>query len=279
MSDRRRGLGRGLDALIEPRAQASELPIEELKPNRNQPRTDFDATDLSELADSIRAQGVVQPIVVTPSSDGRYTIIAGERRYRAAGLAGLTEVPVVIREGVDERGMLEMALVENLQRSDLNALEEAEAYRALQERFGLSQEEVAERVGKSRPTVANSLRLLKLEIEVQELLRTGLLTAGQARPLLGLDAERQVALARRVVKQGINARRVEEMVKGGARKRRPPVVDVHTAHAQEELTRTLQTKVEIRRRGKGGSVRIHFYSEEELMRLYDLLIETPPRKS
>lgn len=272
MSERRRGLGRGLDALIQPATQASSLPLEQLVPNRFQPRAEFDADDLRELADSIRAQGVVQPIVVTPAADGKFTIIAGERRFRAAALAGLQQVPVVVREDVDERGMLEMALVENLQRSDLNAVEEAEAYRSLQERFGLSQEEVAERVGKSRPTVTNSLRLLNLEPQVLQLLRDGALSAGQARPLLALEGVAQVAMAQRAAKRALSARRIEALVKVSAKKRTRPAVDVHTAHAQKELTSALQTKVEIRRSGRGGTVRLHFYSEEELIRLFELLV-------
>jgi len=261
-----------LDALLQPEVGVSSLPLEKLVPNRSQPRSAFDADALEELAESIRIQGIVQPIVVTPTEGGRYTIIAGERRYRAAGLAGLQQVPVVVRDEIDERGMLELALVENLQRRDLNPLEEAEAYQDLQERFGLSQEQVAERVGKSRSAVANALRLLKLSRGTRELLRSGALTAGQARPLLAMPEDQQSALARTIADKGYSARRVESLVKGGGRKAGTATVDVHTAHAQEELTRALQTKVDIRRRGSGGTVRLHFYSEEELIRLFDLLV-------
>lgn len=215
--------------------------------------------------------------MVTPEGEG-WLIIAGERRWRAARRAGLEQVPVVVREVADDRELLELALVENLQRSDLNPLEEAEAYAALQEKFGLSQEEVAGRVGKARTTVTNSLRLLRLPEEVRELLSEGKLTAGQARPLLALaGAEEQIRLAERAVREGLSARDLERLA--AAPRERPKTkkpdrpVEVHTAAAEETLTRRLQTRVEIRRQGKGGHLRIHFHSEEELMRLYDALNE------
>jgi ParB family transcriptional regulator, chromosome partitioning protein len=283
MSAKKKGLGRGLDALIEvgPAEEAvTSLPLDRLRPNRLQPRTSFEEAALTELADSIRAQGVVQPLVVTAERDGTYSIVAGERRWRAARLAGLDEVPVVVREVTDDRQRLELALVENLQRSDLNPIEEAEAYQSLQESFGLSQEEVALRVGKARPTVANALRLLKLPETVRNLLREGRLTAGQARPLLALsDAEAQAALAERAVREGLSARELERMTAGAAaprpkpQPRQPAPVEVHAAAAAETLTRRLQTRVEIQRQGKGGVLRIHYHSEEELMRLYELLME------
>jgi len=275
---RKRGLGRGLDALIEkPPAEAvRSLPVASLRPNRLQPRTHFDETAIEELTESIRAQGIVQPLVVTPEGEG-WTIIAGERRWRAARRAGLEEVPVVVREVADARELLELALVENLQRSDLNPLEEAEAYAALQEKFGLSQEEVAGRVGKARTTVTNSLRLLRLPEEVRDLLREGKLTAGQARPLLALPGEEeQIRLAARAVREGLSARDLERLAAPRERpqpKKPDRPVEVHTAAAEEKLTRRLQTRVEIRRQGKGGHLRIYFHSEEELMRLYDVLIE------
>jgi len=275
---RRRGLGRGLDALIaEPAAGAGvlALPVEQLHPNRFQPRARFDDAGLDELAESIRAQGVIQPVVVTARKTGGYTLIAGERRWRAAQRAGLTEVPAIVREVAGDRELLELALVENLQRADLNAIEEAEAYETLARRFGLSQEEIAARVGKARPTVTNALRLLKLPPEVADLVRDGRLTAGQARPLLALDgAEAQARLARRAVDQGLTARDLERLVAPPEAKRRKRArkVEVHTAAAEERLTRRLQTRVEIHRRGRGGTLRIHFHTEEELMRIYDLLL-------
>jgi ParB family chromosome partitioning protein len=280
---RKRGLGRGLDALLQQKEEApaapaavQTLPVASLRPNRFQPRTQFDDAAIEELAESIRAQGVIQPIVVALDADGAYTIIAGERRWRASRRAGLETVPVVVRNVTDDRELLELALVENLQRSDLNPLEESEAYLALQEKFSLSQEAIAARVGKARTTVTNALRLLRLPEEVQELLRGGQLTAGQARPLLGLATpEEQVLLAERAVREGLSARDLEREAapreKPTKKASRP--VEVNTAAAEERLTRRLQTKVEIRRRGKGGLLQIHFHSEEELMRLYDLLME------
>jgi ParB family chromosome partitioning protein len=285
VNPKKRGLGRGLDALIEtaetkPAEPVRTLPIDSLKPNRLQPRVHFDDAGLEGLAESIRAQGIVQPLVVTPEGDG-WAIIAGERRWRAARKAGLEQVPVVVREVADDRELLELALVENLQRSDLNPIEEAEAYAALQEKFGLSQEAVATRVGKARTTVTNALRLLRLPEEVRELLSEGQLTAGQARPLLGLDsALQQILLAERAVREGLSARDVERLTapkepKPAKKPDRP--VEVHTAAAAEKLTRRLQTRVEIKRQGKGGQLRIHFHSEEELMRLYDVLVERENR--
>jgi len=283
---KKRGLGRGLDALIQrpdapptPEHQGAgvrHLPIAALKPNRLQPRASFDEGELEGLAASIRSQGLVQPLVVTVDGDGSYSIVAGERRWRAARLAGLEEVPVVIRPALEDRDRLELALIENLQRTDLNALEEAEAYAALQERFGLSQEEIGHRVGKGRTTVTNALRLLKLPQEVRDLLRSGRLTAGQARPLLALGGrDQQIALAERAAREELSAREVERLSAAPREraKRRARQVEVHTAAAEEKLTRRLQTKVEIRRQGKRGQLRIHFHSEEELMRLYDLLME------
>jgi ParB family chromosome partitioning protein len=277
-ASRRRGLGGGLDALIQeppPAAAVRSIPVDRLRPNRFQPRSRFDDQGLDELAESIRAQGVIQPLVVTGAGDGVYTIVAGERRWRAAQRAGLAEVPAVVREITGDRELLEVALVENLQRADLNPMEEAEAYQALQERFGLSQEEVASRVGKARPTVANTLRLLNLPAEVADLVRDGRLTAGQARPLLGLgDPDEQVRLAQRAARDGLTARDLERIAGEGRNKKRPAPkpVEVHAAAAQERLTRALQTRVEIRRRGKGGTLVVHYHSEEELMRLYDLLM-------
>jgi ParB family chromosome partitioning protein len=278
---KKRGLGRGLDALLQkeeeaPAAPVQTLPVTSLRPNRFQPRTQFDEADLEELAESIRAQGVIQPLVVAPGTDGVYTIIAGERRWRASRRAGLESVPVVVRTVADDRELLELALVENLQRSDLNPLEEAEAYLALQEKFSLSQEEIAARVGKARTTVTNALRLLRLPEEVQELLRGGQLTAGQAKPLLALaTSEEQVLLALRAVREGLSARDMEREAAPKEKPKKKPArpVEVNTAAAEEKLTRRLQTKVEIRRRGKGGLLQVHFHSEEELMRLYDLLME------
>ncbi len=288
MSAKRKGLGRGLDALLgsdpvkgDAKAEAPkgflEIAVENLEPNRFQPRTTFDESGLDDLAESIRTQGVVQPIVVTPKGPGRYTIIAGERRWRASQRAGLKEVPVVVREVTNDQQLLEMALVENVQRADLNPIEEAEAYRTLGDSFELSQEEIATRVGKGRTTVTNALRLLRLPQEIQDYLRDGRLTAGQARPLLAIpDTKKQIEIAERAIKEGLTARDLEALA-AAPRVKKPdkkePNEDIHTRAAIDNLTRTLQTKVEIKRRKKGGSLNIHFHSEEELIRLYDRLTE------
>ena len=288
MSGRRPGLGRGLDALFadsgalpptSPRA-VRELPVAQLEPNSRQPRDQFDDAELAGLAGSIAKRGVLQPLVVTadPARNGAYRIVAGERRWRAARKAGLETVPVVFREVESDRELLELALVENLQRADLNALEEAEAFRALSEEFGLSQQQIADRVGRSRAAVANSLRLLRLPEAVQERIRSGALTAGQARPLLSLgDEKSQVELAARAERESLSARELERIASSGPG-RKPAATtkaggsDPDTVHAVERLTRRLQTRVEISRRTRGGGVlKIHFHSEPELIRLYERL--------
>ena len=276
MTAKRRGLGRGLDALLEsqPGEEPRSLPISRLKPNRFQPRSRFDESGLEELADSIRVQGIVQPLLVTPAPGGDYVIVAGERRWRAAQRAGLAEVPVVVRTVDDDGQLLEMALVENLQRADLNAVEEADAYRSLADEFGLAQEEVARRVGKSRSAVTNSLRLLRLPPEVLDLVRDGTLSAGQVRPLVPLPEGTATELARRAARLGLTARQIERLAggSGAARKAAAKGPDPDTAEAADRLTRKLQTKVEIRRRGRGGRILVRFHDEEELMRLFDLFM-------
>ncbi len=276
MTAKKRGLGRGLEALLKvPEFGSTTIPIESLQPNRLQPRSGFDETGLDELAASIKAQGIIQPILVTPKSANTFTIVAGERRWRAAQRAGLRAVPVVVRKTSDQAEMLEVALVENLQRADLNPLEEAEAFRSLQQISGLSQEAIAARVGKARTSITNTMRLLRLPAEVQALIRDGSLSAGQARPLLSLKTDEQrLALARQAVSKGLSAREIERRVNQSKVKKSAgeDTIDPDTAAAAENLTRSLQTRVEIRRKRRGGSVRIHFHSEEELMRLFDLLM-------
>lgn len=277
MSARKRGLGRGLDALLEdvPRPAPTTVAVDQLRANHRQPRTHFDSDRLDELAESIRAQGVIQPLIVSDLGDGGYEIVAGERRWRAAQRVGLSEVPVVVREAVGDREMLEVALVENLQRTDLDALEEAQAFHSLATEHGLSHEEIGRRVGRSRPAISNSLRLLQLPEEIQQLLREGKLTAGQARPLLALTGEEQLRLARLAAAEGLSARAIERRVQRSStpRRRNAAEPDVHTQAAAEQLTRELQTRVEIRRRGVGGEIRIRFHGEEELMRLYDIIVK------
>ncbi|MGE0641861.1 MAG: ParB/RepB/Spo0J family partition protein [Thermoanaerobaculia bacterium] len=282
MSEKRKGLGRGLSALIssDEGEGVRSLPLTQIHPNRNQPRSRFDETGLEELAASIRTQGLIQPLIVSPTGKGTYTLVAGERRWRAAQRAGLAVVPVVVRQVKDDRELLELALVENLQRADLNPIEEAEAYRSLAESFGMSQEEIADRVGKARPAVSNTLRLLRLPPEIQDLLRSGELTQGQARPLLAVaDTDEQLRLAMRAVREGLTARSMEALAGGEAPERKKrgrraaKPVEPHAAAAAERLTRALHTKVEIERRGKGGVIRIHFHSEEELIGLFDRLTD------
>lgn len=287
MNARRRGLGRGLDALLgaqpapgtaEGASALRDLPVANLRPNRFQPRTNFDGQGITELADSIRAQGVLQPLVVTSDGKGQFSIIAGERRWRAAKAAGLSHVPVLIREVADDQELLELALVENIQRADLDVIEEAEAYEQLAEHFGQSQEAIGKRVGKSRPSVANALRLLRLPPAVRDMLRDGRLTAGQARPLLALgNADLQVELAERAIAEGLTARALEKLATqkrtASKPKKESPEPDVHTRVAMERLTRLLQTHVEIRRKQRGGDILIKFHTEDELIRLFDHLTQ------
>ena len=280
-SAKRKALGKGLSALLpEPKAPppvpggASEVAVDRLEPNPWQPRSAMDPGRLAELSDSIRQSGVVQPILVRPRGD-RFQIIAGERRWRAARTAGLTTVPVVVRDVPDEE-LLELALVENIQRQELTPLEEAQAFQRLQTELGLTQEEVARRVGRERSTVANTLRLLRLPRELRDLLGAGRLDAGHARALLALpQAEEQVELGREAARKGLSVREVERRVSlaraprgkvGGSRK------DANTRAAEERLKAALGTRVELVRRGRGGALRIAFKNEAELQRLFDLLV-------
>lgn len=281
MTEKKRGLGRGLAALLpqeEPAEGVRTLPIAQLVPSRYQPRSHFDETGLEELAASLKAQGMIQPIVVSQTGSSTYTIIAGERRWRAAQRAGLQVVPVVVRQVRDDRHRLELALVENVQRADLNPVEEADAYRTLVENFGLAHEEIAERVGKTRAAVSNTLRLLKLPPAVLDLLRSGALSAGQARALLALEDPAAIErMAERAARQGLSARALEALAAGPRKKRAKLAAEPNAAAAAERLTQRLQAPVEIERRGRGGSIRIRFHSEEELMRLYELLIDSRGR--
>jgi ParB family transcriptional regulator, chromosome partitioning protein len=281
---KRKALGKGLAALLpvpEPEREGPgpapaggvEVPVDRLEANPFQPRSALDPARLAELAASIRESGIVQPILVRRVGE-RYQIIAGERRWRAAQQLGLATVPVTLRDVADER-LLELALVENIQREELTPLEEAQAFHRLQTEFRLTQEEVARRVGRERSTIANALRLLRLPSELRELVGTGRLDAGHARALLALDrVEDQVALGREAARKGLSVREVERQV---ARLRtRPTRVrarrDANTRAAEERLRAALGTRVEIRRQGKGGALRIQFTSEAELNRLFELLV-------
>lgn len=270
-----KGLGRGLGALI-PAAEgpkgASNFFVEvgRISPNALQPRRAFDEAKLEELTASIRDRGVIQPLIVRRNGDG-YELIAGERRLRAAMKAGLKEVPVVVREASDNDS-LQLALIENLQREDLNAIEEAQAYRRLQEEFHLGQEEIAQKVGKSRPAVANSMRLLQLPEEVQRDLIEGKLSAGHARALLSLERDTLIsAAAREVIAKGLSAREVEKLVrklKGARRtKRAAGLLDPDLRSFTEKLQRCLGTKVRVVHRGNRGKIEIDYYSLADLDRI------------
>ncbi len=283
MTGKKPALGRGLSALLPGKedrgagAGPREIDLERLHPGRFQPRTRFDDTALSELARSIRANGIVQPIVVTPRGDGDYTIIAGERRFRAAREAGLARVPVVVREARSDAERLELALVENLQREDLNPLEEAAAYGRLREEFHLTQDQIAEKVGKDRSSVANSLRLLKLPASIRERIGAGELTAGHAKAIASLaSADEQTALAEEIVRRGLSVRQAEARAatigRGEAAVRREKRRDPFTREAEEKLSRRLHAKVRLARRRRGGTIGIEFSSEEELIRLYETLM-------
>lgn len=280
---RKQALGRGLKALLPdtPRVRAglAEIPVERLRPNPDQPRTRFDEGALQELADSICSHGVLQPLLVADAGDDGYTIIAGERRWRAARQAGLATVPAVIRERVDRREDLELALVENLQRRDLTPLEEARAFEQMRASLGLSQADIAARVGIDRSTVANALRLLKLPPDLQELVEQGGLSAGHARALLAFgDDELRRSWARRAVEAGLSVRDLEraateQPARPAPRRRRPDrPVDPNLEDAQERLALRLGAPVEIRSRARGGDVVIRCRRQEDLMRVFDLLM-------
>ena len=279
----KQALGRGLSALLPGRDDVPretgvggprEVEIGRLVPNRFQPRREFAEGPLAELAASIREQGIVQPIVVTPRGE-KLEIVAGERRWRAAALAGLTKVPVVWREKQSESDLLEVALVENLQREDLNPLDAAEAYARLKDEFRLSHEKIADRVGKDRTTVTNALRLLKLPASVRDRIRSGLLSGGHARALASLtSADDQERLAEEILRRGLSVRQTEKRVAGmgsADKLRREHRRDPFTRDAEEKLSRRLRSRVHIVRRRRGGRIEIGFGSEEELIGLYERL--------
>ncbi|HLO67513.1 MAG TPA: ParB/RepB/Spo0J family partition protein [Holophaga sp.] len=283
MTTKRPALGRGLTSLMSQLAPEDttnrELPVGALQANRHQPRLHFDEGLLEDLAASLKTHGMVQPIVARKVGE-RYEIIAGERRWRAAKLAGLTTVPVVLKEVPDDR-LLEFALVENIQRQELNPIEEAKAYFQLGEHLRLTQEQVADRVGKSRPQVANTLRLLRLPSRIQDMVSFSRLSTGHAKVLLGVeDARVQDQLAEEVVEKQLSVRALEARVhklgrtsKGKAKRHHPHAVFLKAA--AEELTQAWRTRVEIRPKGKGGTLQIHYGSEAELDRIFEGLKKGP----
>lgn len=276
---KRRALGRGLGALIPgdygaepetPEVEAlppSVLPISAIRPNPNQPRQLFDATAIAELAASIREKGVLQPLLVRPH-DGAYQLIAGERRYRAAMAAGMDQVPVIVRD-VDDTEVLELALIENIQRENLNPLEEATAYSRLIDEFHLTQQQIAARVSKDRSTIANTIRLLSLPEEVRRDIESGNLSPGHARALINLEEDdAKIELAREIVHKRLTVRQAEQL----AKTRRQPTHDVELVACERRLTETLGTKVRISTRRNGaGKIEIDYYSLEQLNGLIDRL--------
>lgn len=282
MAAKKGGLGRGLDSLFEdaaptPESGVTTLPLREIEPDKDQPRKEFSESALAELAASIAEHGLLQPIAVrpAPSAAGRYQIIAGERRWRAARMAGLVEVPVVIREVSDEEAM-ELALIENLQREDLDAVEEAFGYQQLIERCGLTQEQAAQKLGRSRSAVANSLRLLNLPGEVQFLLKTGVLSAGHAKAVLGLPPERQAGAAAQIAEQGLNVRQAEALCKkltkpAPAPKAPPAPGPALPREVELSLRETLGSEVSVAYKKGRGTLTVHFYSDEQLTAFANLL--------
>lgn len=274
MKKNERGLGRGLDALfgssmpeVENEGKISELDIDKIVPRPDQPRQIFDKEKLEELASSIRENGVLQPILVRLRED-RYEIIAGERRYRAAKMAGLDQVPVVIKE-IDDEKAAEIALIENLQREDLNIIEEARALRNMIDRFGYTQEELSRRIGKSRAYVANTIRLLNLPGEILKFLEEGKLTAGHARAILALENKAdQLKLAQDIMEQNLSVRRAEKRIstdKNRESQKQPEIADL-----EERLQNYLGTKAKITKTRRGGKIEIAYYSEDDLQRILEL---------
>ncbi len=268
------GLGRGLDSLFadnsveEINPSVNKLRIMEIEPNHNQPRKDFDEKALSELAESIEQHGVLQPLVVRPLASGSYQLVAGERRWRAARIAGLTEVPVVIKELTDEE-VIEIAMIENLQREDLNPLEEALGYRYMMDELKITQEQAAEKVGKSRPAVANALRLLKLPNEVQEMVKNNLISPGHARALLGFDSEDMIIqTAKMIVKEDLSVRDVESLVKKSKKIPKVPkkqVRDKFFSEVELALVENLGRKVKIKEaKQDAGVLEIEFFDKDDL---------------
>lgn len=289
---KRTALGKGLGALIPGAAdtaiaeshpslaaqgqrQILEIPLDEIEPNPHQPRTDFDPKAVSELAQSIREKGILQPIAVRRYGSG-YQLIAGERRFRAARQAECAVVPAIVMDVGTDQEMMELSLIENIQRENLNPIEEAKAYRMLIDECFLTQDEVAQRVGKDRSTIANTLRLLALAAEVLDALQAGQISAGHARTLLGLDnADQQIALCKQIMAQGLSVRRTETIVKvlkEKANKKKPtPNKDPNLLSLEEDLQRYFGTSVNINRRGSKGKIEIEFYSNDDLDRVLELL--------
>ena len=277
------GLGRGLNALLgdpdlpDQNEGSISLPISQVEPGLNQPRKRFDEDALSDLADSIRVHGIIQPLTVRRLATGYYQIIAGERRWRAAKAAGLQEVPAVIIEA-DDRKVMELGLIENLQREDLNPAEEARGYRTLMEEYGLTQEQVAQQMGKSRPAITNTLRLLALPEEVMALVEEGSLSAGHARAILGAPSPAlQKEAAKRVVESQLSVRQTEALVKALQKEKKEkakpdgPDLSLYLGELEKDLSGRLGRKVKIAHKGKKGRIELEYYNEQDLEALLALL--------
>lgn len=278
---RKRGLGRGLGALIPGDVQERDgvvqsVSVAAIEPNPHQPRVVLDEAALNELADSIRTHGLIQPLIVTKTGP-TYTLIAGERRWRAARLAGLSEVPVILKEATPQ-AMLELALIENIQRADLNPLEEAYAYQQLMDEFGLTQEDVSQRVGKGRSTIANLVRLLNLPPHIQQAVTDDRISGAHARALLPLPtAEMQTMVMNQIIRLGLNVRQTEALVKDLLAVKKPPSRPRKQSPAEvvaleTQFRESLGTRVDISKGSKGGRVIIHFYSDEELQAIYEAIV-------
>ena len=280
MAAKKGGLGRGLDALfaenaVEEQGKTVSLRISEIEPNRDQPRKQFDEAALADLAESIAQHGVLQPLLVRPLPGGGYQLVAGERRWRASRMAGLTEVPVVIREMSDQEAA-ELALIENLQRQDLNPMEEALGYRTLMDQYGMTQEDAARAVGKSRPAVANALRLLNLPTEIADMVSSGQLSAGHARTILSFETlTAQMEAAQAAIKQDLSVRALEKMAKA-SRSSRPERAarrrDSFFDEVELVLTEQLGRKVRVLDKGENGVLQLEFYSKDDLTALANLLV-------
>ena len=279
MAKKTHGLGRGLDSLFAGSedwgTSIQEIPVGELDPNPDQPRRTFSEESIGQLADSIREQGILQPLLVAPSGGGRYMIIAGERRYRAGRAAGLETLPCIVKD-IDVIRQREIALIENLQREDLNPIEAARGVKALMDQCGYTQEKIGERLGKSRPAIANMIRLLQLPDEVSEMVKDGLLSAGHARVLIGIpDKETQLRLARKAVDEGLNVRQMEQLAKAAAgkpkKKTAPKQLPAELDELQDKIRRKTGLKSTLTGSVKKGRIVLQYSTREELERLNDIL--------
>ena len=279
MAKKTHGLGRGLDSLFAGSedwgTSIQEIPVGELDPNPDQPRRTFSEESIGQLADSIREQGVLQPLLVAPSGGGRYTIIAGERRFRAGRAAGLATLPCIVKD-IDVIRQREIALIENLQREDLNPIEAARGVKALMDQCGYTQEKIGERLGKSRPAIANMIRLLQLPDEVSEMVKDGLLSAGHARVLIGIpDKETQLRLARKAVDEGLNVRQMEQLAKTTAgkpkKKAAPKQLPAELGELQDKIRRKTGLKSTLTGSIKKGRIVLQYSTREELEHLNDIL--------